>query len=598
MRKAYVPLLLLFLIIGQVGATPQPTSPLSNDCTTTTVPPTQSQWYTWPSVGFLIVLSGLFSGLTLGLLGLDVKELEIVASGDRKNKAFAQSIIPIRRHGNWLLCTLLLGNVAVNAALSILLAQVSGGTLGFIISTAIIVIFGEIIPQACCSRYALYIGAKTRYIVMFMMFIMSVIAWPISKILDWALGPEFGNMYTNMELKQLIKIHKDQEGVELDVTTAKMLEGALNLSGQTVGQIMTPWEQVYKLSLNQTLGFETLMTIFKRGYSRIPVVDVVQGQETVVGLLIVKDLILLDPEDEIPVSTLIQLFDHKVLCTWTDTSLEVIMHDFQKGLSHLAIVRKVNNEGPLDPVYENLGIVTLEDIIEVILQENIVDESDVFISMRSKAKLNRKFDFDKLALFDYRRNLKGVMLHTEAMAVYHHLIKSVRLFFGNNRKVSEVGLKNLLFSTPVIDVKVEGRTESEWVDENGLILYKEGVRTNHCVLILEGRVEILAGRQKFRSEHARWSLFCDGVLQNAQRHWESRTPYLDFVPDFTCRVIKDSRVLRISKDSFLMCLEGKYNTLPESFKQKPSFNSHSDEKKEFAMEVEREPGNIQPFEIA
>ena len=81
-----------------------------------------------------------------------VEQLEIVASGNSIDTEYALAIIPVRQSGNFLLCTLLLGNVAVNAALSILLTELSGGILAFLISTALIVIFGEIIPQATCSR--------------------------------------------------------------------------------------------------------------------------------------------------------------------------------------------------------------------------------------------------------------------------------------------------------------------------------------------------------------------------------------------------------------------------------------------------------------
>jgi metal transporter CNNM len=104
----------------------------------------------------LICFSALFSGLTLGLMGLDKVGLQIVLGAGNMEDATdiqkyqakcAESIQPIREDGNGLLCTLLLGNVAVNAMLSILMADMTSGLMGFLISTIVIVIFGEIIPQ-------------------------------------------------------------------------------------------------------------------------------------------------------------------------------------------------------------------------------------------------------------------------------------------------------------------------------------------------------------------------------------------------------------------------------------------------------------------
>ena len=106
----------------------------------------------------LIALSALFSGLTLGLLSLDVHSLERRA---RHGDKYAETVYPLRKHGNFLLTTLLLGNVAVNTTLSIFLGSIASGLVAGITATALIVVFGEIIPQSVISRHALYFGAKT-----------------------------------------------------------------------------------------------------------------------------------------------------------------------------------------------------------------------------------------------------------------------------------------------------------------------------------------------------------------------------------------------------------------------------------------------------
>jgi metal transporter CNNM len=171
-------------------------------------------------------MSAIFSGLTLGLMGLDLTGLEIVMEGDNAaNSEAAKKIYPIRKKGNLLLCTLILGNVAVNALLSILLADKAGGVLGFLISTFSIVIFGEIIPQAICSRYALEIGSRTVPLTKIFLFLFWPITAPMAYVLDKALGDELATTYSAAEMKKLLQIHV-AEG-RFDQETAEAMKGAL-----------------------------------------------------------------------------------------------------------------------------------------------------------------------------------------------------------------------------------------------------------------------------------------------------------------------------------------------------------------------------------
>lgn len=146
----------------------------------------------WVKLVFILVLiclSGLFSGLNLGLMALDPTELKIVTNcGSRSEQKYARKIEPIRMRGNYLLCTLLLGNVLVNTSFTILLDGIIGnGMIAVVGSTLGIVIFGEIVPQSICSRHGLAVGAKTLWITKLFMVLTFPLSYPISRILDCAL---------------------------------------------------------------------------------------------------------------------------------------------------------------------------------------------------------------------------------------------------------------------------------------------------------------------------------------------------------------------------------------------------------------------------
>jgi metal transporter CNNM len=310
----------------------------------------------------LVLLSGLFSGLTLGLLSLDSQSLRRRA---KHGDADAAIIYPVRIKGNLLLTTLLLGNVAVNTTLSIYLTNIASGLVAGLLATTLIVLFGEIIPQAVISRYALWFGARTIWFTRLAILLAYPIAWPIAKLLDWALGSELPTTYSHKELMDIISEHEDSEHSPIDGDEERIMHGALQFSHREVQEVMTPVDRVVSYDENVILNDQMLIEINDYGYSRLPVY---RGEElNVVGIMYVKDLII--EKDDVKIKHTESAFDNNYLTVQSTALLDVVLGRMLKSKQHLAIVKNRTKQF--------VGVISLEDIIEEIIQQEIEDEDDV-----------------------------------------------------------------------------------------------------------------------------------------------------------------------------------------------------------------------------
>ena len=310
----------------------------------------------WANIIFIIILmclSGLFSGLNLGLMALDPTTLKIIKqSGSKRQRTYANLIFRVRRHGNYLLCTLLLGNVIVNSTLTILLDEVlPSGVYAILASTLAIVIFGEIIPQAICSRHGLLIGAWTIPLTLTFMVLTFPLSLPLSLILNCILGKEIGAVYNRDQLLKLL--HVTQEHHDLVEDEVNIISGVLAFKEKLTEEVMTKFEDVYCISVDSVLDFKLMREIYDSGFSRIPIYE--RDRNNIVGLLYVRDLAFVDPDDQTSVQAHMEFYKHEVLFTWHDTKLGEVLKQFTSGKGHLAIVKKVNDETEGDPFYENIG---------------------------------------------------------------------------------------------------------------------------------------------------------------------------------------------------------------------------------------------------
>ncbi|MDD4876000.1 MAG: DUF21 domain-containing protein [Dehalococcoidales bacterium] len=159
---------------------------------------------TWIFIILCISQSAMFSGLNLAFFSLSKLQLEI---GAAKNNADARRVLAFRKDSNFLLVTILWGNVAVNVLLALLSGSVLSGVLAFLFSTVLITMFGEIIPQAYFSRHALRMASLLAPILRIYQFILFPLTKPTALILDKWLGVEAINYFKEADLNELVKMH-------------------------------------------------------------------------------------------------------------------------------------------------------------------------------------------------------------------------------------------------------------------------------------------------------------------------------------------------------------------------------------------------------
>jgi len=95
------------------------------------------------------------------------------------------------------------------------------------------------------------------------------------------------------------------------------------------------------------------------------------------------------------------------------------------------------------------------------------------------------------------------------------------------------------------------------IEDGGHILYSKGFQSEFFTFILDGKAEVFSGRQMFRSEVSRFTILFPELFTKAQEDYALGLELSDIVPDFTARIIQNSRILRISRMNFLKCLQGK-----------------------------------------
>jgi CBS domain containing-hemolysin-like protein len=308
----------------------------------------------------LIMASAICSGLNIAVMSLDLGDLR------RKSKLgnrAAQRVLPLRRNSHLTLASILLTNIAAVSATSLVLDQRLNGWLAGLLSTLLIVVFGEVFPQALFSKNPLAWSSLFAPLLQAMTVITYVISKPLQILLDRLFPLQRAKLQSRHELGLLITEHLSNDSSELDEDEVEIMRGALQLSEKRVRDIMTDIRHTYWMTPDTQLDGAKIDEIKAKGFSRIPVFD--PKLTKCYGLLLMKDLVDIDFDDH--TYQLDELPLHPTKLVGSMTALDTMFRKFINAGSHLI---------PIERDDEIIGIVTIEDLLEEIIGHEIEDETD------------------------------------------------------------------------------------------------------------------------------------------------------------------------------------------------------------------------------
>jgi CBS domain containing-hemolysin-like protein len=235
-----------------------------------------------------------------------------------------------------------------------------------------VLIFSEIIPKSLGVTYANTLAPKLSIVIE----VLIKVLWPFVKMSVlitklWGKNSHL-NFPTEDDLKSMAQL--THEGGSILPEEAEIVTNALRLDDMKVGEIMTPKSVVLEMPETTVLSDIDLGSDYWR-YSRIPVH--VEGEpDNIIGVALRSDvsMALLNGEGDKTLRNIVVAPD----IVPEDMYLNELLKRFIITRRHLFCVRNSNDE--------YIGIVTLEDIIESLIGEEIVDELDIHEDMQELAK--------------------------------------------------------------------------------------------------------------------------------------------------------------------------------------------------------------------
>ena len=310
----------------------------------------------------LLLLSGFFSSAEPALFSISRAKARHIA----KEKGLTNTLIKkMKDDPHRLLSTILIGNNLVNVgaaalATAVMIELVASNAVGIAtgIMTALILVFGEIIPKSIATRNNVLIAR----LVILPLYWLSILFSPVIYLLNFiprlTSKIQRKSRVTEEELMTFVEVVEEEGGIEEE--EKELIHNIFEFDDTSASEIMTPRADMFVINVDDDLNVEE---IIRSGFSRIPVIA--EDIDHVIGILNIKDLFMHQ------VTSAQQTDVRRVMSepyfVPENKKLDHLLQEFKKRKQHLAIV--VDEHGGVS------GLITLEDALEEIVGE-IIDETD------------------------------------------------------------------------------------------------------------------------------------------------------------------------------------------------------------------------------
>ncbi len=315
----------------------------------------------------LLLLSAFFSSAETSLTTVNpIKVRALIENGNKR----AITLQKVTDQNGKMLSAILIGNNIVNISASSLattMAITIWGNYAVGIATGVltllVLLFGEITPKNLAmfktESMALFY-APIIYGLMTIMtpviFIIDFISGIILKILH--IDPGQKNLMTENELRTYVDVSHEDGVIESE--EKEMIINVFDFSDSIAKDIMIP--RIDMVTIEENAGYKELMALFRESmYTRIPVYK--EGRDNIIGLVNIKDFILVNDKDTFQVSDIIR----DAYYTYEFKKTADLLMEMKKTTNNVAFV--------LSEYGDCVGMITLEDLLEEIVGE-IRDEYD------------------------------------------------------------------------------------------------------------------------------------------------------------------------------------------------------------------------------